>query len=150
MQAPWVRGRGVATALCLLAIVLGGCGGGGASTDRTQIRHVVRAYLRAQARGDGRAACALLAPTGQMELVSVVSTAASGLIVRRMTCPRAIRVLRAIVGAPALSSLVHVRISRIRINGLMARARILDPARRFGPQLIGLQLIGEWRIAGVR
>lgn len=151
LVAPRVRGRGIATVVCLLGIVLAGCGTSGPQGERAQIRKVVRAYLRAQAQGNGPAACALLAPTGRTELVSVVITAARGVISTRPTCPRAVRLLRAIVGTHVLSSLVHVDIRRIRIFDSSARARILDPARRFPPQRVGFQKeLGGWRIAAVR
>ncbi len=137
-------------ALCLLALSLGGCWGSGPQGDKAQIRHVVRAYLRAQAQGNGPAACALLAPTGQSQLVSVLVTAGRGVISTRPTCPRAVRLLRDIVGASVLNSLVHVRIARIRVLGATARARLRDPARRFPPQLLGLRKgSGGWLIAGV-
>jgi hypothetical protein len=146
--APGVRGRGIATVACLLAILLGGCGG--SNPEHAQIKQVVRAYIRAQAAGTPRAACALLAPLGQAQLVSMVVVAGSGVISGRPSCPQAVRMLRAIVGRSLLASLVNVHIGRVRIHGEIARARIRDPARRFPPQVVGLEKESAgWRIAGL-
>ncbi len=151
MQSPRMRGRGIATVVCLLAILLGGCGSSGSQSDQAQISQVVRAYLRAQAHGHGRAACALLAPTGRAELVELVLTAARGVVTRRPTCARAVRLVRGIVGTPTLSSLVNVDIKQIRITGRTADAQILDPEGRFPPQRVGFQKENAgWRIAAVR
>ncbi|HZU61534.1 MAG TPA: hypothetical protein VE983_11245 [Solirubrobacteraceae bacterium] len=148
--APGVRGRGMATVACLLVVCLTGCGGGGPQTEQAQIRHVLRAYLRAQAHGRGRAACALLAPAGRAELVSAVSIAARGLISLPPTCPRAVRLVRAAVGRAVLDSLVKVRIRRVRVIGLVGSVRIRDPGRRFPPQVVEfVRGAGGWRITGI-
>jgi hypothetical protein len=150
LMALRVRGPALMTGACLVAVTLGGCGSSPNQASKAQIRNVVHAFLRAQVNGDGPAACAQLTSTGQAELVALVQTAARGVLTVQPSCPRAVRLLRKIVGVSLLSSLEHLRVKRIRIFGLAARARVADRGR-FPPQVLTFQeLGGVWRISSVR
>lgn len=133
----------------LLAGIAVGCGATHGPSEQQQVSQVLRSYLHAQVEGDGTAACALLTPGGQRELVNLVVRSANGLIPVRPSCPEAVVLVRAVAGASLLSALGSARIERVPVTGSRADAVVAD-GTRFPPQHVVLEKVGgSWKIASV-
>ena len=143
------RRSGAVVACAFAAVAVGGCGGGHKQSDRQLITQTLRSYLRAQATGDGYAACALLTAGGRQQLIAVVVKAGKGLITTRPTCEDAVGLIRAVAGAQLLKALGSARIERVHVDGARATATIAD-GNEFSPQQVALEKAGTtWKIAGV-
>lgn len=146
-------GGGSAVA-CLLAIIAVGCGATHKSSttqpsDRARVETVLHSYLRAQSQGDGTAACALLTPAAQKQLIGLVVKAGKGLVPGTASCSDAVALVRAVAGTQLLSALQNARVAQIRVSGATATARVLDGAA-FKPQQVRFEEAGgSWKIAAV-
>jgi hypothetical protein len=140
--------------VCLLATFGAGCGASHKpapepASDSAQVSAVLHSYLRAQAQGDGSAACRLLAPAGQHELIALVMTAGKGLITTRPSCADAVALAHAVAGAQLLSALQNAGVEQIHVGGTGATAQVVD-GTSFKPQRVMLEKTGgSWKIAGV-
>ena len=145
-----VRRRGASVVACMLVtMAVGGCGGGHRPSDQQLITQALHSYLRAQASGEGQAACALLSVGAQQQLIGLVVKAGKGLITTRPSCQDAVGLVRAVAGARLLSALENARIEQIRVSGAHATAEVLD-GTQFQPQQAILEKAGTtWKIAGV-
>jgi hypothetical protein len=136
-------------ACTLAAVIVGGCGGGHRPSDRQLITQALHSYLRAQAAGDGQAACALLTEGVQRQLIALVVKAGKGLITTQPTCADAVGLVRAVAGAQLLAALGSARIQSVQVSGARATANVVDGSQ-FQPQQVALEKAGaSWKIAGV-
>jgi len=134
---------------CCLAIAVSACGGGHAVSAQQQVSAVLHSYLRAQAAGDGQAACALLTASGQQQLIALVVKEAKGLLSTRPSCQDAVGLIRAVAGAKLLDALSGAQVEQVQIHGQQASAIVAD-GLEFPPQRVTLQKAGgAWKISGV-
>lgn len=126
-----MRRRGAtAVARMLATAVLGACGGGHRKSDQQAIvTQAPHSYLRAQAAGDGQAACGRLTAAGQRQLIALVVKAAKGLMTTQPSCEEAVGLVRALAGAKLLSALESARIESVRVSGARPTAEIVDGAQ---------------------
>ncbi len=143
--------RHLRTAATIVAFGVAGCGSSHtqAPTGQQQVQQVLRSYLHAQTSGDGQAACALLTPTAQRQLGTVVLRASNGLITSPPSCQDAVSLVRAVAGASLLDALSKAQITQVQVRGDKATAEITDGGA-FAPQQVSLERSGSsWKIAGV-
>ena len=118
-------------------------------SDEQLVAQTLRSYLTAQAKGDGQAACALLTPGAQQQLVALVVKQAKGLITTRPSCVDAVHLVGEVAGARFLSAVANARIERVHVSGAAASAEVADGSE-FAPQHVTLTKVGSaWLIAGV-
>jgi hypothetical protein len=142
------RARGLVLA-CVAVATLGGCGEGHAKSDEQQVTQTLKSYLRAQAAGDGQAACGVLSHGAQQQLISLVVEAAKGLITVRPSCQDAVGLVRPLAGAQLLAALENAQVKNVQVHGARATAELLD-GTEFHPQQVALEKAGTaWRINGV-
>ena len=124
-------------ALVALGLVLtaAGCGGGGASRAARTPEAQVRAYLAAFARGDGKAACALLTPEAQNGVPSLSDD------LRSPDCPGAIAELS------RTSERIRAPKVAVFVGGDRATAKITSRRPRYQSQVLLHKENGVWRIA---
>lgn len=139
-------------ACALAAVVIAGCGSSHkaptVSPQQQRVTSTLRAYLKAQASGDGRAACATLTARAQQQLVSVVKAAAGGLIPGRPSCAQAVSLASTAAGSNLMSALAHATIAHVQISGSTATARV--SAKGFPAERVTLKKAsGGWKITGV-
>lgn len=109
-------------AVCLgaaaLALLLAGCGGSSASSDRTKIRAVVSNFLYALAHGDGTVACAHATVAGQNAIVSAIGPELQNFGI--YGCKDAVYVTGAQMKHAARHALETARIAKIELSGTTA------------------------------
>jgi hypothetical protein len=138
----------VARAMAVLAAVgLAGCGGSKNAAEQ-QISQTLHSYLKAQANGDGTAACALLAPAGQQQLITLVVQNSKGLITTPPSCADAVSLIRAVAGQQIISALPSASIENVHISGNTATADVVVASQ--ASQQVKLIKVGDsWKIVAV-
>jgi hypothetical protein len=133
----------------LLAAPAGGCGGGHPQSDQQLITQALRSYLRAQAGGDGQAACALLTSAAQSQLIGLVVRQSKGLLMTRPSCEEAVGLVATVAPQKLLGALASARIERVQVSGARASAEVVD-GTQFPPQQVSLDKLGRsWKVSGV-
>jgi hypothetical protein len=151
MRADSPRGRRAAFAACLLAAAaISACGSARKASPppaRQQVTATLRAYLRAQAAGNGHAACARLTASAQRQLIEAVAKAGKGLIPTGLSCTEAVALASAVAGS-TLTSLAHARVDHVQVQGSRATADVT--ASGFPREHVMLVRVGgTWKIARV-
>ncbi len=125
MPATRHRPTVLATAATLCVLVLAGCGGGSSApqSDAAKVKTTIGSYLAAQAAGDGTAACALLTPAGQRQLIGVVAKSSKGLVTQP-TCEDAVGLVRTAATPAQLTALEHADVSNVAVSGDRATADV--------------------------
>ena len=135
-------------AACALAVLAAGCGAAHRQSDVERVTQVLQSYLRAQAAGDGQAACALLTASGQNQLSALVIKAGKGLIKTRPSCQDAVGLVRAVAGQQLLDALKSAEIDNVQVRGAQAGAVVVVDMRP-GQKVSLEKTSAGWKIAGV-
>lgn len=144
----WTQLLRAVGAASVVAMVAAGCGGANKPTDQQQIEQVLHSYLSAQATGDGQAACALLSPSGQSELITLVMTQAKGLVTTRPSCQDAVGLIRTFAGQSLMSALQNATIRQVQVAGSTGSAEVIVATQ--AAQRVTLEKSGTaWKISGV-
>lgn len=110
------------SALCLaglaFAVVLAGCGGASASSERTKIRAVLSSFLFALAHGDGTVACAHATPSGQNQIVAALGPELQNFDI--YGCTNAVYVTGAQMKPVSRRALETARVATITLDGAKA------------------------------
>jgi len=108
----------------------------------------IASYLAAQVGGDGTAACALLSPSGQRQLIGLVAKASQGLVTQP-TCEDAVGLVRTAATPAQLTALERASVSGVVVSGDRATA---DVAAGSGLPSGSVTLVrdgSDWLISGV-
>jgi hypothetical protein len=138
----------IVAALCALA--LAGCGGGDSEpqSDSAKVTTTIESYLAAQVSGDGTAACALLSPAGQRQLIGLVAKASQGLVTQP-TCEDAVSLVRTAATPAQLAAVGHAEVSNVVVSGDRATADVGAGAALPSGSVTLVRDGSDWLISGV-
>jgi hypothetical protein len=125
-------------------VTLAGCGST-SRNDRQQIRETLHRFATAQARGDGKTACAQLAASGKNTLIVFVGHYTLPV---RPTCEQAIAQLPHLVGSSILRQFASAKTNVVSTSGDTAKAELVT--KKLGKVPVELKRTGgAWKISAV-
>jgi hypothetical protein len=143
-----MRARALAVAIALVSIVIGGCGGGDDNSkppisSRSKpptsagVSTVVRDYMEALSRGDGKRACSLLDERGQAGLIAFLPSNKA-----KLKCEKA--VLKVSKQAVPLHNL---RIVDVKVLGKAATANVKVTNPPYSSGVLLSRVDDRWKIS---
>jgi hypothetical protein len=129
--------RRAAAAAALAAAVLAGCGGGG---DREEVRETVQAYLDSFVKGDAAKTCSLMTDATRRQFVKGARS-----LTPTNDCATATVAVRAAAGRKAIAALRDAKISKVRVQGSTASAKLKASSGESVATLT--KQGGEWKVS---
>ena len=109
--------------LVALALGVAGCGGGG-SGDETAVKQSLQGFLAAIGRGDGKAACALVTPSGQQALARQIAAITRSN--RTVSCELILTETAKLLTPQVKQALESAQVTKASISGNVATVRSQD------------------------
>jgi hypothetical protein len=137
--------RARAGLIALSVLTLAACGST-ARNDRQQIRATLHTFATAQASGDGKKACAQLAPSGKNTLIVFVGHYTLPV---RPTCEQALAQLPHLVGSQILRRFASATPRVVSISGDTAKAELVTRSSLGTVPVKLTRTRGAWKISAV-
>ena len=130
--------------LGLLCALLAACGGSSPSASRAAVRAVLRSFLHAVAKGDGRVACGHGTPAGQQKIVAALGPELQNFDI--YGCDDVVYVTGAQMSRANRLRLETARITRVELDGSHATVPLASLTSPHGPISTELGKVGPIRL----
>jgi hypothetical protein len=143
-----VRASARLAAPLAIALVAGGCGGGGgtgvhkALSDPVAVRAAVAGFATAFGAGDGAKSCDLLTPAARAAFVKRVQK-----LVRSTDCATAMKRLHDDAGAQVTSAFTTAQVGAVKVAGNIATVELTAAGHSTTVHLV--KQGGDWKLAGL-
>lgn len=109
--------RRVCASLIVLAVALGAAGCGGSGDDQA-VKQTMQNFLGAIGRGDGKAACALVTPSGQAALAAQIAALTHA--THTVSCQLILTEIAKLLPPAAKQGLESVQVRKVTVKGSTA------------------------------